>query len=113
MAPGGCTKAGISDGPNNRVRGRNGALTVDILGTTLQSILVTPHYDKRLHVSSWRVEITYQSHPSEYGESVSLSVIIPGGDRSIAAIQREAIERARQLFSFAMNSKAVRAEIAL
>ena len=81
---------------------------MDITGTTLQTILLTPHYDKRLHVSSWRAEICYQAHPSEFGESVSISVLIPAGDRSVVAIQREAIDRARQMFEFAINPKSTR-----
>ena len=83
---------------------------MDIVGTTLQTIVLTPHYDKRLHVSSWRAEITYQAHPSEFGESVSISVLIQAGDRSVATIQRDAIDRARQIFDFAINPMLLRLE---
>ena len=83
---------------------------MDIVGTTLQTILLTPHYDKRLHISSWRAEITYQAHPSEFGETVSISVLVPAGDRSVVAIQREAIDRARQIFEFAINPKLLRVD---
>ncbi len=81
---------------------------MEITGTTLQTILLTPHYDKRLHISSWRADICYQAHPSEFGETVSISVLVPAGDRSVVALQREAIERARQIFDFAVNLKVAR-----
>ena len=83
---------------------------MEIVGTNLQTIVLTPHYDKKLHVSSWRAEITYQAHPSEFGETVSISVLIQAGDRSLVAIQREAIDRARQIFDFAINPMLLRLE---
>ena len=72
-----------------------------VLASSLEFITLTPYYDDRTQRSYWRVELRYSAIHAEQSEAVSLSVLVEAGDRTVVAIQQEAIARAVKILQSA------------